>query len=472
MDVEQQRKLPAVVALRHHDDPLDLGAVPARPAREAPPAERDLLSDPGVRIGQLRSGGPVGRAGPHVRRRVEVLLNVGHHRAVARKRRRGQGPDRIRHARHRARAHVEPEQVVVGALQAAEEDRRAVRGPDEVADVAVELLRDHPGAARLDVHHPQLVEAELPLAVAGRLVREPAPVRSPREPTLRSAVVGQRAGLAGLEVEEVDLGEVLLVATVLRARGVHDAPAVGSDRKGADPVLRLREPRLLAGLDVEAPQVAPLPGCLPVRPLVHEDRVGALLALLLLLLGARVLGDEEDGRAVLRPLVRPDGRVVLAELHRLAAVRAHDEELRLLVDRAREGQAGPVRREAEIAPPLLPEEAIGLLAAVGRHLPPRRLALVLVPLELGLREEHPRAVGRDERPAHLHHVERVVGGHRPLLLTLQRCGDEGDGQGREQRSGVGAGEPAHGSLRWADVKSPSSRGRPVRTRGCHPPRAR
>ena len=113
---------------------------------------------------------------------------------------------------------------------------------------------------------------------------------------------------------------------------------------------------------------------------------------------------------------------MFGELDSLTARRAHPEQLRCLLlafaDGPLEGQVLAVRRETEVRSAILPEVSKGI-APVGRCHPDLGLVLVLAPVELALRKQHPLAIGGHGLWRYADHVERVIGGHRPRGRLLR-----------------------------------------------------
>ncbi len=106
VDVQQEGEIFTARPFRQHHEPLDLGPVSALPRRQAALSERDLLCDPWIGVRELHPRRTVGRPCPNVGRRVEVLNDVRHHRAVSRERAGGQGPHEVRDLAHRPRTQV------------------------------------------------------------------------------------------------------------------------------------------------------------------------------------------------------------------------------------------------------------------------------------------------------------------------------------------------------------------------------
>ena len=168
---------------------------------------------------------------------------------------------------------------------------------------------------------------------------------------------------------------------------------------------------------------------------------------------ARLVGDENNPLGIVRPPVRADAGFVFCDLDGFSSHRPHQEKLLLLVDTSSKRQIAPIRRELKCAPAVLADVLERLSSSSGDHVI-GIFALVLVPVQLRLRIEHPLTVGRHERAAHAHHVEPVVGCHRPAGFLSECCGADQKEYG-DYRGGGGGGL-SHGWLqRMYDCESKS-----------------
>ena len=216
-----------------------------------------------------------------------------------------------------------------------------------------------------------------------------------------------------------------MVAPVVRAADVDDPARVRRGSEVADDVLAGRQLARLLVVDADDPEVGEAGARLTVRAFVDEDAVVALLARLLLRIGDRLVRGEKDSRAVVGPLDRPDRSLVVGELRGLAAAR-HPQEpdlragrvavvLGLIAGREKRDVAS-VRRPRRRAI-LVAAEQLALIAAVGIGDPDRRHPLVVGPLlELRLRVDDVRAVGRDLGAGDLDEIEQIVERRRAAIL--------------------------------------------------------
>ena len=288
--------------------------------------------------------------------------------------------------------------------------------------------------AALHVHDVEVALVELPGLEIGRDKGKLRSVGRPGQRVLGSAVFRQVPGLARGYVQHRDLGEVAVVAPVLAAVGVGDALRARSNRELADAQLVGGEPLRLRVLRVQpdAPEARPLAPGLPVRRFIDEDGVVSVLAALLLLLGKRVVGEIED-RVRVSPLERAHCGGMLGQRAGLSAIRAHDEDLPgaiLSLGRAQERHPASVRRPARARVTVLRGEATGV-RPVRVHHPERRDALVLLPVQLGAREQNPLPVRRNARIRHPREVDGVVDAEGRLLRRSRRA-REGESDDEER----------------------------------------
>ena len=153
----------------------------------------------------------------------------------------------------------------------------------------------------MGVQNPDLALAQFPAGIGGSFKSQTATVRSPAQARFGSLVVGDFGQFLAAEIEQVYLGQVPLVSSILSANDEGQAFAIGSGSQVGNTKFLFGQALLLFRFQVEAPQVLPLPVSLTIGPFVDEDGIIPFFMLFLDFFGACLVGCEEKALGIRCP---------------------------------------------------------------------------------------------------------------------------------------------------------------------------
>jgi len=314
---------------------------------------------------------------------------------------------------------MHPEQMHGGALQGRKID--AIRFPGQQTRIFIEGVCERHGRAAGGRHHRQpRVEREVPRVAHGRGEGDPGAVGRPDRRRVRAGLVHDLRHRVVREVQQVDVR-----AGALHQVGIHrgaegDPGAVGRPGEVADAEIAPLRPLHAGGgrfqgfLHVDRPEMG-----VAVVAADHPE-ITQVLRPVLVRRHLRLLGEEGDLAAVRRPLVISAAVLDVGDPHRLAPVRADEEQLVLAAVPARhERQPAAVRRPLRVAGAVV--AAGELEGASGGRLRQPDLRRERILLEVGRQHRvgHPAAVRRDfDQTRHAQLQQLVHRGHVPRRRRL------------------------------------------------------
>jgi hypothetical protein len=237
--------------------------------------------------------------------------------------------------------------------------------------------------------------------------------------------------MGSVGVHQPQLGLIPRAEEWIRRPLGDDLPAVARQPIADDGVATAGDAGFGLAPDVHFPEVRLL--------IVLRERVHVVLGLLprLLLVALRVGRREVQRRSIRSPLDLGDGRRMVRERPRLAAV--NRQQVDLLVfgaaslgeKRDRPAVWRPARRAFAVA-----EGELGRVAAGGGHPPDVCDALVGLPVRNRHREHDRPAVGREVRVGDAGHADEIDESHRPRLGGRRSAARERGRRGDNHKPGT------------------------------------